>query len=883
MIENKENKKIGIIIFAIIMLFLVLFIIGDNYYKNKVVNDLYALSYDTSEYVYLSDLNYMDESYVEDGYYIRKDKNASSGLITLNINGNKKSFIKGISAWASSSIVYDLTNLDYDYFTAYLGVDAKETSTYYNSGVIFSIYTSVDNINYEEVYTSKILKGFNDAEEVKIDISKANYIKLYAYENGDSWYSMWYDDAVYADAKFIKASYKENNAKTYDLIKKVSEYDNIIKTYDASITSGDFSNIDAYELILLQREFVKNADYEILQQLLNYSDEYSEVLSWLLNDKETLELYVLGDAPDGNYATSLQVLNNLYKTYKDDLLDRTKIANGDTLGNLYRKMIVSLSLTHSASVGLWISGAPEDVLDPNGSNAITRYQIYKDLYLNNKLDKNIFENLSVEEMRFVMNNIIDDEEIVWLNDYTTLKNSRNPYSYITYRFGYDYNKDIYYSLENQTKWDQKYNNHLTNFNVTYQKGYPKLWIVFEEGSVCGGLSKTGSNIQGVYGVPSSVVSQPGHAAYIYMTIVNGEKVWNLYNDVYGWGESGKTEKLSVRMPNGWGDGSYAGTYPASYILLSTDAINDYDNYVLAEEILMLSDIYKDSEVLETLYEKALDKQNINFDAWLNLVNLAIDNNVSDEEFYTLATRIVDNLKYYPLPMHDLIRLIEGNMQSASAIAALTNLVNNTLEEDASLENSNLKQESAIKQVAKYLLKANDLEIATFSFDGVNANKIVLNERFQGNGVVWQYNLTSNTNDWKDASGMEVALTPEEIALIHPETDIMVRIVGALDNVYHIDILQSKIDPNLSINDLENTILGYNEWTEWSYDNQTWKLFSEELPNLVGDVTLYVRISRHASYLESEVMEFNFTKDDDEETNYYIPVENLRGDNKCLKI
>ncbi len=876
MAKSKENnKKYGIIIFTIIMLVLTIFIVGDNYYKNKGNNgNLYALSYDTSEYIYLSDIDYMDESFVEDGYYIRKDKNASSGLITLNIEGEKKEFIKGISAWASSSLVYDLTNLDYDYFTAYLGVDAKETSTYYNSGVIFSIYTSTDNITYDEVYTSKILKGFDDAEEVKIDISNANYIKLYAYENGDSWYSMWYDDAVYADAKFIKADYEGNQNKTFNIIKKVNEYDDLIKSFDASITSGDFNNIDTYELTLLQREFVKNAKYDILQQLLNYSDEYSEVLSWLLNDKETLELYVLGGRPDGNYATSLQVLNELYKTYKDDLLDKTKLANGDTLGNLYRKMMVSLSLTHSASVGLWVSGAPEDVLDPNGSNALTRYKIYKTLYLNNKLDKNIFENLSVEEMRYVMNNIIDDEEIIWLNDYTTLKNSRNPYSYITYRFGYDYTKDIYYTLDNQDKWDQKYNNYITDYNITYKEGYPKLWIVFEEGSVCGGLSKTGSNIQGVYGIPSSVVSQPGHAAYIYMNLVNGEKVWTLYNDVYGWGESGKTEKLSVRMPNGWGDGSYAGTYPASYILLATDALNDYDNYVLAEEILMLSDIYKDSEVLETIYEKALDTQNINFDAWLNLVNLYLDKNASDEELYTLATRIVDNLKYYPLPMHDLIRLIEGKVENASAIAALTNLVNTTLEEDANLEKSNLKQESAIKQVAKYLLNANDLEIASFSFDGENANKIVLNDRFEDNGVAWQYNLTSNANDWHDANGMEASLSDTEVALIHPETDIMVRIVGALDNVYHIDIAESLISPKLTINDLENTITGYGEWTEWSYDGNEWKLFSEEMPELIGDVTLNVRERRHDTYLESEIITFNFTKDDDEETNYYIPVENL---------
>ncbi len=873
MVKGKNNdKKIGIILFTVVMLIISLFIMVDNYYKKQDTSNMYALSYDTSNYIYLSDINYLAGSYVEDGYYIRLDKNNNSGLISVNIDGKEKSFIKGISAWATSELVYDLTDLDYDYFTAYLGVDAKETSTYYNSGVIFSIYTSTDNINYEEVYKSKILKGFNDAEYVKIDIKDAKYLKLYAYENGDSWYSQWYDDAVYADAKLIKEGYTDELIEDNTLIKPISEYDKILKEYESDIQSGDFNKIKDYELTLLQREFVKNADYNILQALINYSSEYKEALEWLMNDYTNLELYVLGGKPDGNYATSLQVLNSLFKEYKNDLNDQTKISNGDTLGNLYRKMMITLSLTHSASVGLWVTGAPENPLDPNGSSALRRYQIYKDLYNEDKLNKDIFENLTIEEMRFVMNNIIDDEEIVWLNDYTSYKESKDPYSYIKYTFDYDYNKDIYYAEENKSKWDNLYNNNLTIYGVSY--GYPKLWIVFEEGSVCGGLSKTGSNIQGVYGIPSSVVSQPGHAAYIYMNLINKAKVWTLGNDVYGWGKSGKTEKLSVRMPNSWGDGDYASQYPASYILLAQSALNDYDNYKLAEEILMTASLYDDNSILETIYEKALTVQNINFDAWLNLVNLYIAKDASVEELYNLVERIIDNLKNYPLPMYDLIRLIENNIEDKASLVAITNITTKTLEEDANLKDSKLVQEGAIKQVANYLLSVNNNEIATFSFDGENKNKIVLNERFQDNEVKWQYNLTSNNDDWHTVSGNEVLLTDEEIALIHPETDIMIRIIGALDNVYNIDIKKEELSPELTINDLENTIINYNELMEWSYDGLTWQQFSNELPVLDGDIEVIVRIMRHGVYLESDSMTFTFTKDDDIEEKSYITKDNL---------
>lgn len=80
-------------------------------------------------------------------------------------------------------------------------------------------------------------------------------------------------------------------------------------------------------------------------------------------------------------------------------------------------------------------------------------------------------------------------------------------------------------------------------------GKPKLWIVFEEGSVCGGLSKTGTNIWNTWGYPASVVGQPGHAAYVYYRQdANGNGIWGLGNNVSGWARSEKGE----RLPLGWG-------------------------------------------------------------------------------------------------------------------------------------------------------------------------------------------------------------------------------------------------------------------------------------------------------------------------------------------
>ena len=403
-------------ILKIMLLSLMVGIFSNNSYFNNEYMEItprYFLNGNvSSDHVYLSDLNYVNDlTYVKDGYYLRKDKNSSSGLITVNIEGKKKSFIKGISAWATSNIVYDLKDYDYDYFTAYLGVDAKETSTYYNSGVTFKISTSNDGENWTDVLTTNTLKGFDDAYYAKVNIKNQRYLKLYAFENGNSWYSHWYDDAVYANALLIKEGYEEKE-KEVSYLKTVEEYDQLIK------------NDENNNLLILQRQLVSKVGYDILKSLINYSEDYEKIINWLFNDEHILELYLLGGEPDGNYVSSFRILNELYHEYQSDLEGENK--------ELYEKMMISLSLTHSANVGLWVTGAPENELDPNGSRAIKRYEIYKHLYENNLLENQIFENLSVEEMRFVMNNIIDDEEIIWLNNYAKTSKA-NPYSFITYR------------------------------------------------------------------------------------------------------------------------------------------------------------------------------------------------------------------------------------------------------------------------------------------------------------------------------------------------------------------------------------------------------------------------------------------------------------------
>lgn len=95
-------------------------------------------------------------------------------------------------------------------------------------------------------------------------------------------------------------------------------------------------------MTLLQRKFVKSLEYDMLQAMAHLSEENKEAIEWILTDKEALKYYITGGAPTGSYINSVNVLIKLYTLYKDDLKNTTS-TEYTTLGNLYKRMIISLS------------------------------------------------------------------------------------------------------------------------------------------------------------------------------------------------------------------------------------------------------------------------------------------------------------------------------------------------------------------------------------------------------------------------------------------------------------------------------------------------------------------------------------------------------------
>ena len=903
--KNSRKKMLSIVVYLVLLGFFF-------FPTRQTFESTYYeyTSYNKEQFRYLSDIDYIeDKTSVGWGSVTldqNLDTNVNNGLISLIVEGKKKAFFKGISAHATSTLVYDLSSYHYDYFTTYYGVDAGRGTN--GNGVKFAISTSKDGQNWDlhTLVSPPVKKGDSEAEFIKVDIKGAKYLKLYANSNGNNTA----DHAVYADAKLIKEDYVEDTS-TVDFIKPVEEYDKIIKGKNIS------EQLTSNELTILQREFVNSVGYDLLQSFVKYSDENKEAISWLMNDVENLRLYIIGGKPEGSYINSIKVLSELYKNYKTDFDNKNVTKYGTVLGDLYKRMAITLSLTHSKLVGLWMQSSVKE----NQSDAVTRYALYKKMHgegnfvASESLDlTKWFESYNVEEMRFVLNNHIDDEEILWLNEYTQKQMDAHPketwkyltpHPYMAYVWP-NYGKEEFHDPARKDYWDEKFDGIFSKYGVTYSsegKKIYKVWMNFRNefgtGAVCGGISKTGSNIRAVHGIPAAVIGQPGHAAIIYYTQdAEGKGYWGIDNDVSGWTQSEKGERMLL----GWGNASYTkGSFQVVYMALAQEVLNDYPTYEKSKEMVLVGQSYKgDLRKQEEIYRKALEIQPLNIDAWYELINVYNESDAkTEEDYYNLAEELSEKLKYFPLPMYQLSNLIKPKLTSIENTYRFALMQNRILTEASvvpnnTAENYYVYQPSITRAEANYLLGKVDNSIATFSFDGEDAGKIVLSSRFDGNGVRWDYSLDGK-NTWKEVSFTadeehKLLLTEKELESITAENDIYVHIVGVNydeKNLYKIDIKQQEAPKTIYNNDLENKVIGATDAMEWrmvnnkklkSVSKDGWTSFKEKEPDLTGDKTVEVRVGKTGVYLESEFVTLDYTKDIIDEKKTYVPISHLSIEN-----
>lgn len=657
-------------------------------------------------------------------------------------------------------------------------------------------------------------------------------------------------------------------------LKQVSEYDSefLDKTDQAILAS------DELKLKLLQREFVRRVGHDKLKGFAEQSEANAEVLDWLFTKKENLEEYLLGGNPEGTqanrnekYPDALKVLSEVYQYHKEDLTDRDN-------ATVYKRMMMAISLAYVVPVNHWQTVIVQDMPDPvktaqrTPSDPNERYKLLKQLFttgysaenISTSFKNDVFKDLEVEEMRWVVNNRTGDADIPWLNWYTQKVSKgltaygqegfMNPYNYIYYAGGvkWDYENHQYYrpgttycadggninqyyspDYKRGANCDEKYS--LSSFGISPGADpYLHQWIIWEEDGVCGSIAGVGTNIQMAYGIPSSLVSQPGHAAFFQsntdLVDWNGQHLrqWNIGNSVASWGNSYKWE----RMPLDWGTkytDYWTDANNASYLLLGQRALDNMSQFRESFYYNLLANLHKDDTQKLASYTSAIKAMGYNFDSWLGVIDIALrKSDMSDKDFFDLAKAVAEHFKEFPLPMHDLLKRFSDRMEDHQI--AYNNMISSLLNELSSIKvekNTEYFQAQAVKDIANYLLgKQENTDIASFSFDGdeEHAMKLRLEGTFREQQTRFEYSIDSSRDDPKNIGSwtrvedgrVDIDLSDEANRLSY-EKDILVHALATdltSENIYTIDLLKPD-NQDITSNNLERRVVGIEEENaEW---------------------------------------------------------------------
>lgn len=840
------------------------------YYQTK---EIYASSTSTTSTVstkskieenqiMLSDIPY-DSATSTNKNGVKINQNLGGNNLCLTIDGAKTYFKKGIAIHTNGNIVYDIRNFSKEYtkFSSYVGVDDSQRNKSCD-GVIFRFYKSDDKKTWSLIHQTDVIRCEQEGVFVTFDVTGVTYLKLVT----DRYQTDYNDHAIFCWPSLLKADYKEPDLSN-GFLPSLSTLQKEIQSYPATM---DLNNSDELRYKVLQYTFMKRVGMINLQQIYSQSVKNQETIQWLFQDSDTLSLFLNGGNPEGTYENAIDVLGDLLHTYKEDLFDAES-------GAVYKKMMIALSLTHSQPVKLWTGKTTQ-------SNACVRYQIFKKLRTENKLiDKNLYDQFPIEDLRWIMNNWIDDVEIEWINFYARKKGQSaqkpvayelNPYSYITYRFGYQYSAPQYYSTDNYQKWNEKY--YLEQFNIPYgTTDDHKLWMVFEEGGVCGALSKTGSNLQTSFGIPSVVIGQPGHAAYVVykQDPVSKKGMWEIWNNISSWKGSARGERLL----NGWGTYLPHTVYNVSYILLAQAVLDNYQTYATSQEYRMWANIYDtQAEQYHTLLKRSIGIQTLNYDAWNDMIASYVKNpQTTEKEYLDLSQQLIDTFKWYPLPLYDmLVKRIRPHLTSIEMTATLDTMLETALKQATTVKNTDLLQPSACKEMANYLLGVEDLSVAKFSFDGEDANKIILSDKYKNSMTTMHFSLDGGVTWSEPTSEKEVLLSEEELKQISTQYGILIQLVGS-NSTYKIDILQGEVPKGLVSNDLENMVIGINDTYEWSLDSGiTWNSYKNGNPDLSNEKEVFIRRAATGTSLASASVSFRFTTDSTDESMSYISIRHL---------
>lgn len=206
-------------------------LMGNDVKVEKVMNVEVVSSYD-----YLSDEEW--ESVETQWGTPRRNTN-----IKGRVNGEIKTFDKGIGIHANGKVVYDLEGKDYDRFEALLGVD-QTIGANDNSSISFKVIADGETLE-----TTKVLKYNDNMVEINIPVKGINKLEIQVSDSGNGNTS---DHGIIVNPKLSTNNVKPT-IKTEDAVINVKDNFNILD----GVTANDVEDGDLTSSIK-----VKSSDFE---------------------------------------------------------------------------------------------------------------------------------------------------------------------------------------------------------------------------------------------------------------------------------------------------------------------------------------------------------------------------------------------------------------------------------------------------------------------------------------------------------------------------------------------------------------------------------------------------------------------------------------------
>lgn len=150
----------------------------------------YTVEFLYSPYVYLSDL-VPESADVGYGDFTTDANLKNGGKISLKVDGTTQTYDKGITAHATSTVVYDLSDVNAERFQAFVGIDLSEGRNP-SSTIVFQVLG-----DGKELYTSPNITTYGTGYAVNVDVTGVTTLTLTATASGKNGHGQ----TVWGDAK----------------------------------------------------------------------------------------------------------------------------------------------------------------------------------------------------------------------------------------------------------------------------------------------------------------------------------------------------------------------------------------------------------------------------------------------------------------------------------------------------------------------------------------------------------------------------------------------------------------------------------------------------------------------------------------------------------